>query len=98
MSASFLGLLNDLESVDVGTRRQRQATLARGESASSIGCVGLGLASAGLACSDEASVEAVGLLRVAAALGRVLLDGAFGLAVEERLLLVVWIVVHLTLP
>ena len=93
-----MGLLHDLESVDVGTRCQGQATLARGESASSIGCVGLGLASAGLACSDEASVEAVGLLRVAAALGRVLLDGAFGLAVEERLLLVVWIVVHLTLP
>ena len=99
LGTSLLGLPDDLESINIGTRRQGQATLARGESASSFSFTGLCLASPGFWSIKKARVEAVRLLRVATALGRILLDGAIGLAIEEEwLLLVISIVVHLTLP
>ena len=98
LGTSLLGLLDDLESIDIGTRRQGQATLAGSESASSLSLTGLCLASPRFWSLKKARVEAIRLLRVAAALGRILLDGAIVLVVEEWLLLVIWIVVHLTLP
>ena len=98
LGTSLLGLPDDLESINIGTRRQGQATLARSESTSSFSFTGLCLASPRFWSLKKARVEAVRFLRVAAALGRILLDGAIDLVVEEWLLLVIWIVVHLTLP